>query len=60
VELAQGLVGFVQYFTDLPILLVAIHLLGAALTSAGLAWVLVNLRERRAVAEPAAEPALRV
>jgi heme a synthase len=60
VELGQGLVGFVQYFTDLPILLVAIHLLGAALTSAGLAWVLVNLRERRAVAEPAAEPALRV
>ncbi|RYU11424.1 heme A synthase [Nocardioides iriomotensis] len=59
VELAQGLVGFVQYFTDLPIVLVAFHLLGAALTSAGLAWVLVNLRERRAVAEPAAEPALR-
>ena len=59
VELAQGVVGFVQYFTDLPIVLVAIHLLGAALTSAGLAWVLVSLRERPAVAEPAAEPALR-
>ncbi|HET8718439.1 MAG TPA: COX15/CtaA family protein [Nocardioidaceae bacterium] len=46
VELAQGVVGFVQYFTDLPIVLVAVHLLGAALTSAGLAWVLVRLRER--------------
>ncbi len=30
VELAQGLIGFVQYFTDLPIALVAAHLIGAA------------------------------
>lgn len=30
-ELAQGVVGFVQYLTDLPIALVAVHLLGAAL-----------------------------
>ena len=30
VELAQGLIGFVQYFTDLPIALVAVHLVGAA------------------------------
>lgn len=30
VELAQGLVGFVQYFTGLPIVLVAVHLVGAA------------------------------
>lgn len=30
VELAQGMVGFVQYFTDLPIVLVAAHLLGAS------------------------------
>ena len=29
VELAQGTIGFVQYFTDLPILLVGAHLLGA-------------------------------
>jgi cytochrome c oxidase assembly protein subunit 15 len=29
-ELAQGAVGFVQYFTDLPIALVAVHLVGAA------------------------------
>ena len=33
-ELAQGTVGFVQYFTDLPIVLVGFHLLGAALISA--------------------------
>jgi cytochrome c oxidase assembly protein subunit 15 len=31
VELAQGLVGFVQYFTHIPPLLVGIHMLGACL-----------------------------
>jgi heme a synthase len=46
VELGQGLVGFVQYFTDLPVVLVAIHLLGAALVSAALTWLLVSVRER--------------
>jgi cytochrome c oxidase assembly protein subunit 15 len=46
VELGQGLVGFVQYFNDLPILLVGLHLLGAALTSAALTWLLVAVRER--------------
>ena len=45
-ELGQGLVGFVQYFTDLPVALVALHLLGAALFSAALTWVLVTVRER--------------
>jgi cytochrome c oxidase assembly protein subunit 15 len=46
VELAQGLVGFVQYATDLPVVLVACHLLGAALVSAALAWLLVSVRVR--------------
>ena len=46
VELAQGVVGFVQYFTDLPIVLVGVHLLGAALTSAALTGLLVTIRER--------------
>ncbi|MDT9592441.1 COX15/CtaA family protein [Nocardioides zeae] len=44
VELSQGVVGYVQYFTGLPIVLVALHLVGAALTSAALAWVLVRSR----------------
>jgi cytochrome c oxidase assembly protein subunit 15 len=48
VELAQGLIGFVQYFTDLPIALVTLHLLGAALTSAALTWLLVSVRAREA------------
>jgi cytochrome c oxidase assembly protein subunit 15 len=46
VELAQGLVGFVQYATDLPVVLVAFHLLGAALVSAAMTWVLVSARQR--------------
>jgi cytochrome c oxidase assembly protein subunit 15 len=34
VQLAQGVVGFVQYFTDLPVALVLLHMLGAVLTTA--------------------------
>ncbi len=30
-ELAQGAIGFAQYFTGLPVVLVALHVLGAAL-----------------------------
>ncbi|MER7560431.1 COX15/CtaA family protein [Nocardioides sp. NPDC126508] len=44
IELAQGLIGWVQYLTDLPVLLVGFHMLGAALISAGLARVLVSTR----------------
>ncbi len=32
VELAQGAIGFVQYFTDLPVILVGLHLAGACAT----------------------------
>ena len=35
-ELAQGLIGFVQYVNDLPIVLVELHLLGAALLTAAM------------------------
>jgi cytochrome c oxidase assembly protein subunit 15 len=42
IELAQGLIGFVQYATDLPIALVAAHLVGAAiLIAAGTHLLLV-------------------
>jgi cytochrome c oxidase assembly protein subunit 15 len=44
VELAQGAIGFVQYFTDLPELLVGFHMLGAALISAAVTWALLALR----------------
>ncbi|MFY9913703.1 MAG: COX15/CtaA family protein [Nocardioidaceae bacterium] len=46
IELAQGLIGFVQYFTDLPIVLVGAHVLGAALVTAAATWMLLGTRER--------------
>lgn len=53
VELGQGTVGFVQYYLDLPVALVTVHLLGAALTSAALTWLLVSVREHAVDAERA-------
>lgn len=46
VELAQGGIGFVQYFTGLPIVLVGFHLLGAAVISAAMTWTLLSVRHR--------------
>jgi cytochrome c oxidase assembly protein subunit 15 len=41
--LAQGLIGYVQYFTDLPIALVAAHLVGAAvLLALATRWLLAS------------------
>jgi len=45
VELAQGLIGFVQYFTDLPVVLVGFHMLGAAIISATVTWALIEVTE---------------
>ena len=47
-ELAQGLLGFVQYFTDLPEILVGLHMLGAALISAAVTWAVLSTRARLA------------
>jgi cytochrome c oxidase assembly protein subunit 15 len=44
VLLAQGAIGFTQYFTGLPVVLVALHLLGAALTAAAMTWLLLTTR----------------
>src|SRR4051794_14775406 len=44
VQLAQGLVGYVQYFTDLPIALVLVHMLGAVLITAFTARLVWSLR----------------
>jgi cytochrome c oxidase assembly protein subunit 15 len=46
VQLLQGTIGFVQYFTDLPELLVGFHLLGAALVAAATTWALLVLLPR--------------
>ncbi|MFJ9177731.1 heme A synthase [Streptomyces sp. NPDC102360] len=44
--LAQGAVGYIQYFTDLPEILVGVHMLGSALVWIGVLRVLLSLRER--------------
>lgn len=44
--LAQGAIGYVQYFTDLPEILVATHMLGSCLVWIGTLRVLLSLRER--------------
>jgi cytochrome c oxidase assembly protein subunit 15 len=45
VLLAQGAIGFTQYFTGLPVVLVGLHLLGAALTAAAMTWLLLTTRQ---------------
>lgn len=46
VTLAQGLIGYAQYFTGLPVPLVAIHLLGSALLVAAVTFAITSLRTR--------------
>lgn len=59
--LAQSLVGVVQYFTDVPAALVAIHVGGAAACTAATAALWASLRTREVVDAPtaAAQPAVR-
>jgi cytochrome c oxidase assembly protein subunit 15 len=54
VLLAQGVIGYVQYFTDLPEVLVGAHMLGSCLVWIATLRVLLSLRERpeAAVAVP--------
>ena len=46
VALAQGALGYVQYFTGLPALLVTIHVLGAGLVWVAVLFVPSTLRQR--------------
>jgi cytochrome c oxidase assembly protein subunit 15 len=48
IELGQGAIGFVQYFTHLPVVLVGFHMLGAALVSAAVTWVVLASDDGRA------------
>ncbi len=60
VVLAQALIGYVQYFTDVPVLLVGVHILGATLL-----WITVVALHLRSIparsagmtATPTGEPA---
>ncbi|MEU1041281.1 heme A synthase [Streptomyces sp. NPDC005551] len=60
--LAQGLVGYVQYFTELPEVLVGLHMFGSCLVWIGVLRVLLSLRERpdtpAGLPDPATESAL--
>ena len=53
---AQGAVGYLQYATDLPVALVAIHVAGATAVFSAAVWVLLGCREPvdAAVGAPAA------
>ncbi|WP_254389372.1 COX15/CtaA family protein [Streptomyces sp. AC550_RSS872] len=44
--LAQGVIGYVQYFTDLPEILVGLHMFGSAVTWIAVLRVMLALRER--------------
>jgi len=46
VSLGQGIIGYAQYFTGLPWLLVAIHMLGACLVWTLAIFMLLSLRSR--------------
>jgi cytochrome c oxidase assembly protein subunit 15 len=52
IELLQGVLGWVQYALDLPVVLVALHMLGAALLAAGLARIALAVMPHRAANEP--------
>lgn len=47
VTLAQGVIGYVQYFTGLPELLVGIHMLGSALTVVAMVPAMSSLSTRQ-------------
>ena len=63
VQLLQGVVGFVQYFTHLPVALVLLHMLGAVLTTvytARLVWSVRGPASERPLHAPSAQvPAAR-
>jgi cytochrome c oxidase assembly protein subunit 15 len=50
VVVGQGAVGWTQYFTDLPVALVAVHMAGACLVLIAACRVELSLRERTAAA----------
>ncbi|MFD4909826.1 COX15/CtaA family protein [Kitasatospora purpeofusca] len=54
--LLQGVIGFVQYFTDVPELLVGLHMLGATLIWIAALRIPLALRTREDTPTPAAPP----
>ena len=58
VALAQGLIGYVQYFTGVPVLLVGAHIAGAALLWIATVFFWLNVRGPRGQAEANIEQAV--
>ena len=56
VELAQGAIGYVQYFADLPVVLVALHMLGACAVLVAAVRVVLSTRDRGPLEAAAAVP----
>ncbi|MGW2477539.1 COX15/CtaA family protein [Streptomyces sp. NPDC001665] len=57
VLMAQGVIGYVQYFTDTPEILVGVHMLGSCLVWIGVVRVMLSLRERPVAVAGVPEPA---
>jgi cytochrome c oxidase assembly protein subunit 15 len=59
VMVVQGIIGYTQFFTHLPPLLVGIHVLGAALVWSAVLWYFHGTSDhaREVVAGPGIEPA---
>ena len=55
IEVLQGVLGWVQYLLDLPVALVALHMLGAALLAAGLARIALAVLPHDATLEARAD-----
>ncbi|OIK26694.1 COX15/CtaA family protein [Streptomyces malaysiense] len=55
--LSQGVIGYAQYFTHLPGLLVGLHMLGSCLVWIGVLRILLALRERPETELEVPEPA---
>ncbi|MBY8887432.1 COX15/CtaA family protein [Streptomyces sp. PTM05] len=56
VLMSQGVVGYVQYFTHLPVGVVEVHMLGACLVWIAMVRVVLAMRERPEVTAAAAVP----
>ena len=55
IEVLQGVLGWVQYWLDLPVGLVALHMLGAGLLAAGLARIALAVLPHRGADEARAD-----
>ncbi len=55
IEVMQGVLGWVQYWLDLPVGLVALHMLGAALLAAGLGRIALAVLPHRTLLEARAD-----